>query len=152
MSRTTAWILHLAITAMAATGFWLLWIVFLSSPPEETELEMFAVEHRWQPLLTTIHIVVAPVLVFAVGFIWTEHIWKRIGFKNAQRRNTGIVLVLVFVPLVLGGYCLQVVESETFRSALGWIHAGAGVLFAACYVSHLIGRPPRDGEEAGESG
>ena len=145
MSRATAWTLHLSVVVMAVTGLWLTWIVFLAPPPQESETEMFAVGDPWQPLLNVIHVVVAPVLIFAIGFIWREHVWRRIGFDNAQRRKSGVVLVLLGGPLVLGGYCLQVTDNETLRSIFGWTHAAAGALFATCYLVHLILRPPANG-------
>jgi hypothetical protein len=145
VSKTTAWILHLAVSAMAVTGFWLTWILWFAGPPAETELEMFAVADDWQSWLTAVHIVAGPVLVFAIGFIWHRHVWPRIQFPNARRRRSGVLLLFLFGPLVLGGYALQVVETDAIRDALSWTHAAAGGLFALGYAVHLILRPPPDG-------
>ena len=148
MSRTTAWILHAAVTVMAMTGGWLIWIVYFAADPAETELEMLAVQSPWQPWLVVVHVVAAPVLVFFVGLIWFSHVWGRIKLGLEGRRAGGQVLAWVFVPLVLTGYLFQVVEAETGRRALGWAHAAAGVVFAVTYLVHVR----RGGERASPSG
>ena len=150
MSRTTALILHAAVTAMAMTGGWLIWIVYFAADPAETEFEMLAVQSPWQPWLVTVHVVAAPALVFFVGLIWLSHVWGRIKLGLEGRRAGGQVLAWVFLPMVLAGYLLQVVEAETGRRVLGWAHAAAGVVFVVTYLVHVWrgseqASPPGDG-------
>ena len=141
MSRATAWTLHVAVMVMALTGLWLAWLVLFATPPVGSDAEVFAVASPQQPWLTALHIIAGPVLVFAVGFIWHQHVRPRLAYRGAQRRLSGIWLLVVFAPLVLGGYALQVAEDETVRAALSWTHAAAGALFAVCYAVHLVVRP-----------
>ena len=51
-------------------------------------------------------------------------------------RRTGLVLLGLAAPMVLGGYAVQVVTTTGLRNALGWIHAAVGALFAVLYAFH----------------
>ena len=89
MSRTAAWTLNATVMVMAVTGGFLTWIVFFAPDPVETELEMFAAQDPWQPWLATVHIVIAPLLLFAMGLIWYTHVWGRIKLGYDHRRRVG---------------------------------------------------------------
>lgn len=142
MTRGTATGIHLAMSALTATGLMLLWMVFLASPPEVEDGEVFAVEQTGQALTTEIHILTGPVLIFLVGLVWGSHVWTRIRNGATARRRTGIALTVLFPLLALSGYLLQVSTNEVLRAILGWGHAFFGVLFAGIYVAHLCVRPP----------
>ncbi len=151
MSRTTAWTLHAAVVVMAATGFFLTWIVYFAADPSESELEMFAVQDPWQPWLVAVHVVAAPVLLFITGLIWFTHVWGRVKLGFEDRRTGGLVLAWSLAPMALCGYLLQVFESETARHVLGWIHAAVGIVFAATYLVHVWRSGDRSAPAAGNT-
>ena len=84
----------------------------------------------WLSLWQHAHVLVAPVLVFGFGVVMAGHARTLLAGPVGRGKRSGLGLALVAVPLVLGGYAIQVVMTASTRSMLGWLHAGLGVLFA----------------------
>jgi hypothetical protein len=82
------------------------------------------------------HVLVAPVLVFGFGVVMAGHARTLLEGPVRRGKRTGLGLALVGVPLVMGGYAIQVVMTTGTRAMLGWLHAGLGVLFALAYLAH----------------
>jgi len=95
--------------------------------------------HPWQPQALGAHVLVAPLLVFGLGLIARDHILG--GVRNGGRGGngrSGLITVLLAVPMVASGYLLQVVTSPGARRALALIHLATGLVFAAVFVAHLV--------------
>ena len=90
----------------------------------------------WLSVWQHAHVLVAPVLVFGFGVVMAGHARTLLTGPVGRGKRTGLGLALVGVPLVMGGYAIQVVMTASTRSMLGWLHAGLGVLFALAYVAH----------------
>ena len=90
----------------------------------------------WQPFWQHAHVLTAPVLLFALGVAVRGHVQGMLNRGVRRGRRTGLVLLGLAGPLVLGGYLVQVVSGVGVRNALGWTHAAAGALFAALYAVH----------------
>ncbi len=85
MSRGEAWLQHVANVLVGGTGLVYGWMRYFASPFDE-----FArVNHPWQPDLQGLHVVTAPLLVFASGLIWRDHVWKRVRSGFRPRRRLG---------------------------------------------------------------
>ena len=96
------------------------------------------VNHPWQPLVASLHILAAPLLVFAIGLIARDHIVGRFRDPRARRgRKTGIVAAGLLIPMVASGYVLQAVGSPGWRDATGWLHLGFGLLYLLLVAAHL---------------
>ena len=93
------------------------------------------VNHPLQPLGLKVHLVAAPYLVFAVGRVFMQHIWRqfRSGLKRGRRSGTGTILTRV--PLALSGYLLQTVTAEGWVGWLAMGHLAPGTLFVLGFVS-----------------
>ena len=110
------------------------------------------VNHPLQPLVQHLHVLTAPLLVFAVALVWQRHVAPRLGRRGYPRRTTGLGLALLFVPMAASGYLLQVASDEAMRKAWGWLHLGASLLWLGAFVVHLLspsGKRARRGAEAG---
>lgn len=140
MSRTAAWFVHLSAAVVALTGVVYGWMRYFCDPLDE----LAVVNHPWEPATKAWHIVLAPLLVFAVGLLWRAHIWGRIVSGWRPRRRAGIVLAASFWMLVLSGYLIQVIDSETGRVVSIWTHALLGTLWLLVYVWHQMS--PREAE------
>ena len=77
-------------------------------------------------------------LVFCVGVIWREHVWKRILSRVTAHRRSGLALGALFVPMVLSGYLLQVSVEEGWRDAWRWIHVATSVVWLIFGVVHPL--------------
>jgi hypothetical protein len=95
------------------------------------------VNHPWEPYMLTAHILTAPLLILIIGAILHSHILYKLQTRARIARQSGIVLIFLFLFMVSSGYLLQVITGE-FRKSLVWIHLGTGLLWFIFYVAHLI--------------
>lgn len=114
-----------------------------------------AINHPLQPWVLKAHILVAPVMVFAVGLIAGEHIWRHYRERVKAGRRSGLAAMWVFVPMVLSGYLIQAVTHAGWLQALVWTHLGTGVIYLFGLGAHhrafrqAWARCDRNGEGAG---
>ena len=145
MSRFEAFFLHLSNVLVGGTGLVYAWMIYLAEPADPYAV----VSHPWQPHLQHLHVLAAPLLVFAAGLIWRRHVvacWKQ-GIR--QRHRSGVSLALTLVPMVVSGYLIQTAVEPGWRQAWVWIHLVTAALWVLGYLVHqtlpfwarLAGRP-----------
>jgi len=98
--------------------------------------EWAAVNHPLQPWVLKAHIIVAPILVFAIGLITMEHIWKHYRSAVQRGRRSGLTAMWVIVPMVLSGYLIQSITQESWLTVMVWVHVGTGLLFGLGILLH----------------
>jgi len=133
MTRPQAWTLHLAALVVGTSGLVYGWMRYCAEPVDEFAV----VHHPWQPALQHLHVLSAPLLVFATALVWSEHVWKRVRGGFSRRRPTGLALFALFFPMALSGGWVQVAEGELARTAAILTHALSGTLWCAAYAVHL---------------
>ena len=102
-------------------------------------LDEFAIiNHPLQPWLIKAHIIVAPVLVFALGVIWMNHIWKHIRISMQGARKSGLIIIALIVPMVFSGYLIQAVINPVLLTVLIWIHIGGGLVYLLGLLGHKL--------------
>jgi hypothetical protein len=134
LSRFEALFLHLSTLLVGGTGLVYAWMVFLSRPSDPYAL----VNHPWQPAVQHLHILTAPLLVFASGLIWRRHVWA--GWKRGgrERRRSGVSLALTVVPMVISGYLIQTAVEESWRQAWVIVHLASSTLWLLGYLAHQL--------------
>lgn len=141
MTRSCARLLHIASLLVIGSGaIWayLRYVHDLGPEPEDPVLAMeWSGVHPWEPTLRDLHLIAAPLLVFAVGLIWSGHVAPRL-FRPWARRATGLGLALLFAPMVLSGVLLQVAESEGSRLTWAWVHGISSLVWAVAYLGHQL--------------
>jgi hypothetical protein len=132
MKRLQKWLLMCSSLVTGVTGIVYFWMKRFLVP-----VDPFAVVgHPLEPWLLKAHILAAPVLVFALGLITIDHIWKNYRCLVPAGRRSGIAATWVIAPMVATGYLIQVVTAVGWLSALGWAHLGAGVWYLVSVVAH----------------
>ncbi len=107
--------------------------------------------HPWQPHMLAIHVVAAPILVFALGWIFQNHILAKIAMNgSAKRRFSGVMATLLIAPMVLSGYLMQTFTNETLHRAMEVTHWVSSGLFVLVYVAHLFGKKNGNGSGKNE--
>lgn len=134
MSRFEAWAMFVSGLLVAGTGAVYGWMRYLATSPDPFAV----VNHPWQPHLLHLHVVTAPLLVFAVGLVWREHVWKH--FRNGVRgrRRSGLSMMLTLVPMIVSGYLIQTAVEPAWRTAWVVVHVAASVLWTAGFGAHLL--------------
>lgn len=132
MKRWEAWTNHIGWSLTASSG-----VVygalkyFVTSPDPDSRLS-----HPWQPAFLALHLIAAPVAVFGLGLLLRRHALARIAAGEREGRRTGVWMTRLAVPLAFSGYLLQTLTGDAARRWTGWLHSGAGLLFAAAYAVH----------------
>lgn len=134
MTRFEAWLLHLSIILVGGTGLIYAIVRYLLEPVDPYSV----INHPWQPMVQHLHILVAPLLVFAVGLVWRRHVLTHWRSGLVLRRRSGISLVLTMVPMVVSGYLIQVAVAETWRTVWVVVHCVASGLWLLGYLVHQI--------------
>ena len=134
MTRLEAWFLHLATLLVGGTGLVYAWMRYLARPDDPFAV----VNHPWQPATQHLHVVAAPLLVFAVGLIWKAHAWAGFRLRAASRWASGVGLLATAGPMVASGYLLQTATAPGWRTAWLAIHLVASALWLGGYLVHQI--------------
>lgn len=144
------WLVWTSSLLTALTGLVYFWMEHALQPIDPWAV----VNHPWQPLVLKAHILVAPVLVFAVGLIAGEHVWRHFRQRVRAGRRSGLLAMAVFVPMVVSGYLIQAITHTVWLEVVVWTHVAAGVFYAVGLALHhrvfRNGRrrgPARNGDE-----
>ena len=147
MTPREAWCNHAANVLVGASGVVYGWMLYLVESTDD-----FAIaNHPWQPFVHSLHVATAPLLVFAIGLLWSRHAWGRVrgGFK--VRRKTGLVLVTLAAPMIVSGYAIQVATSESIRQAGIYLHVATSAVWLLAYAVHQVSSRTRDAKATARS-
>jgi hypothetical protein len=125
---------------VGGTGLVYAWMVYLARPADPYAV----VNHPSQPAVQHLHIVVAPLLVFAAGLIWRRHVWGSWRSGVVQRRRSGVSMALALAPMIVSGYLLQTAVESTWRTVWSVLHLATSGLWIAAYLLHQF-FPQRNG-------
>ena len=134
MSRFEAWCLHLSSLLVGGTGLIYAWMIYLVKPADPYSV----VNHPWQPTVQHLHILVAPLLVFAGGMIWRRHAWFHWQGGMERRRRSGVSLIFTLVPMVVSGYLIQTAVEGDWRRIWVVVHLAASGLWLLGYLTHQV--------------
>ncbi|MEH0860803.1 hypothetical protein [Halobacteriovorax sp. DPLXC-1] len=104
-----------------------------------------AIEGEWGPethpltiIFQKVHVLTVPFLIFAVGMIFSNHVWKRIESGYKKSRTSGIFLLVLLVLMSLTGYLIQVVDGQVFREYSAYLHIAVSVIWSVVFSYHHI--------------
>ena len=132
MSRTERCLLDIANLLVVGTGIDYAGMKYMMESADEWAV----VNHPWQPHVQHLHVITAPLLVFAGGLIWKHHVLARLRDNGSDGRLTGLGLAVQFVPMVMSGYLIQISVSEIWRSVWVGIHLVSSALWIVMAVAH----------------
>jgi hypothetical protein len=101
--------------------------------------EWAVIHHPWQPHVQHLHLLTAPLLVFACGLIWRRHVADNLerGERRGRRSVPGLLLALV--PMTLSGYLIQTTAAESWRQAWVGVHLVASAAWILALLGHVVG-------------
>ena len=136
MSRAQVWTFHAGTIFVGGSGLVYGWMRYLAVSEDPYSV----VNHPLQPDVQHLHVLTAPLLVFAAGLLWSSHAMARHAAGVRARRSTGILLAFVLFPMILSGYALQVSVDESWRRAWIWVHAITSVVWIVGALMHPFKR------------
>jgi hypothetical protein len=95
-----------------------------------------AVHHPLQPWILKAHVLAAPFLVFAVGAVYIRHIVRNWRSGRALGRRSGIVTIVVVVPMIVTGYLIQTVTMPGWLLGIAIVHIVTGLVYLATFAVH----------------
>ncbi len=134
--RFELWFLSLATLAAGLTGLLLFYMKEWLEPVDPFS----AVNHPWQPLVLKAHLVAVPLLVFAVGLIFSSHAAERYRSGHRTGRWSGTGLMILFAPLVLSGVGVQILTDEAWQRGAVWLHLATGAGYLLLFLVHRLCR------------
>ncbi len=132
MSRFERWSVWTTSAATIASGAVYLWMKYLMVSDEPYAV----INHPLQPLVLKIHILVSPLLVFALGLIAVKHVAKHLRLESRAGRRSGLLLAGSAAPMVVSGYLIQVLTDEKWLQIATLTHLVSGTLFALGAAAH----------------
>lgn len=134
MTRLQLVWLHLSLALTALTG-----IVFAVMKYFMKSSDEFAVvNHPLQPYMLAAHVVVAPLLLFVLGWTFSNHMLPKYRFGDGRNRITGVASMALILPMTLSAYLLQIATNESLRTAMAAAHWTTSGVFVAAYAVHLF--------------
>ena len=142
MTRWESRFLNLANLLVGGTGLVYAIMRYFMKPAGEWAV----VNHPWQPLLQHLHVLSAPLLVFACGLIWKRHVMGNLRRERRGGATSGPGLLLTFVPMALSGYLIQTTTGESWRQIWIVTHLVSSSVWILAFAGHLAAayRPRRD--------
>jgi hypothetical protein len=135
MTALQRWLLHVSTLLLAASGVAHAIMKYLL----EGDDPYSAVGHPLQPWALSLHVVVAPLAVFAIGLIFRDHVVGGLRNRNGGAgKGSGLWALALLLPLAASGTLIQVVTNEWLRKALVVTHLSTGLLYTATYAAHLV--------------
>jgi hypothetical protein len=126
------WSLHLGALLTGLSGLVYGWMRYFGKVQGE-----FGVEpHPLQALVQHLHVLAAPLLLFALGMMIRGHLYTKLKAGTREGRPAGLGLGFLILPMVAAGYLVQVATAPAWRLTFTWVHGVASLLFLISYVGH----------------
>ncbi len=136
ITRLQAVMLHGSNLLVGGTGilWWFLHHGFENDDPYSV------VSHPLEPTMHELHVLFAPWLLFALGWVLDSHVLPKLRSGISARRRSGILLLAQVVPMAASGYLLQISETPAWQAMWRWTHWVTSALWVLAYVAHLFSR------------
>jgi len=138
LKRFDLLMLQISNVLVIGTGLVYAAMRYLMDPVDEWAV----INHPWQPHLLHLHVLSAPLLVFACGLIWHGHIAGKLNRGEKPGRRSGPGLLFALVPMVASGYLIQTTIDERWRTIWIVVHLIAAAAWIMVFMAHLV-RPLR---------
>ena len=134
MKRWERWSFNGLNVVLAGTGLAYLYMRYLLPADDPFAV----VNHPWQSLMLSLHVVAAPCVILIFGIVLRSHILKKLVSNSQPDRRTGWISLISFSAMALSGYLLQVASSVAWLDALVVIHFGTSIVLVIGYGAHLV--------------
>jgi uncharacterized membrane protein YidH (DUF202 family) len=134
MSRAQLVWLHVSIALTTITGAVFAFMKYAMKSADEFSV----VNHPMQPHMLAAHVVISPLLLFILGWTFSNHMLPKYRFGNGLNRKSGTASMALIVPMALSAYLLQVSTNESIREAMSIAHWMTSALFVVAYGVHLV--------------
>lgn len=137
MTRFERTAVRVSSILVGATGLVYGWMKYLMTSSDPFSV----IHHPLQPLILKLHILTAPLLVFALGTVAVRHVWAHFRSGTRRKRRSGVAVAAGVVPMVASGYLIQAVTGAGLLLSMVIAHVGTGLVYLAGLAAHeWVGR------------
>lgn len=134
MSPATRMLAWTGTAAVTVTGVAYAVMAYCLPPADAMDV----VNHPWQPTALYLHLLAAPLCVFAFGVLWQDHVLPKLRQRSRSRRRSGLLVLACAVPMAVSGYLLQVSVDESWRASWVWVHVATSVAWLVLLAVHVL--------------
>ncbi len=97
------------------------------------------VSSPWQSWMIKIHVVLAPVFIFWVGWISITHTMNRLKRKIKRGKKTGLINVGLLSVSIMTGYFIQVITHEIGLKVVSNLHIYISIIcFLMVFIHQVV--------------
>lgn len=133
MQKSEKLFLYLSHTLTTLSGWIFAWMIYFVPPVNPWDV----INHPWQKNLQSIHILVVPLLLFSIGWIWKQHVLMKIRSNNKTGWVSGWLLLISLFPMIVSGYCIQISMDAWWRQFYHIIHMVSSGIWTVAFFIHL---------------
>lgn len=133
LKKTEKYFFLISFVVLAITG--LCYLYFRDLAPKSSD-PFSVVSSPWQSWMIKLHVIVAPLFVFMVGWVVAQHAWPRYRQRRKRGKKSGISNMLLLVIAVATGYLLQIFTDDICLRWTSWIHIGVSALCLLVLLIH----------------
>ena len=134
MNAFERWSIRLTSLVLAASGLGFMWAKYLVVNDDPFAI----INHPLQMWFLKIHVVAAPLFMFAFGAIAVRHVWNHVRGRERQARKSGYVTLWSVAPAIATGYVIQIATAVWLVRWLEISHEAAGVALIVGLALHLV--------------
>ena len=134
MSTFEKWSIWVSSVLVTLSGVVYLGMKYLLPEPVGFSI----IRHPLQPLVLKLHIITAPLLLFALGAVAVRHIWRHLVSVTREGKLSGWSAALTIIPMVFTGYLIQVFSSEAWLRGLAIAHIVTGLIYGGGLLLHQV--------------
>ncbi|MCO5061535.1 MAG: hypothetical protein M9963_05970 [Kiritimatiellae bacterium] len=97
-----------------------------------------SLSHPWVQPALFLHVLFAPMLVFAIGHLFYHHGVAMLSAGMAEGRRSGAALLALALPMIFSGYLFQLVMNEGWRTVWLTVHISSAILWIASVSVHIV--------------
>ena len=128
------WLSHISTLLVMLSGLAYFWMKYAMTTDDPFSI----INHPWQPAMLSLHVLVAPVLVFVVGLMIQSHIQKKLRSGTSSNRGSGLLSMATLPVMIASGYMLQVVTAPLLASITLGMHLVSSSVFVVTYATHQV--------------
>jgi hypothetical protein len=136
--------LHVCVVLTALTGIVFAVMKYLMKPADDFSV----INYPLQPHMLSAHVIVAPFVLFGFGWVFGNHVWPKLIYREQRKRASGIWSLAAIAPMTLSGYLLQISTADATRHGMAVVHWISSAFFVAAYAVHWINRAGREGDRS----
>jgi hypothetical protein len=124
-------VFHLIVALSGVVYFCMKYLMVTDDP-------FAVVNHPWESMMLSLHVIAAPFFVAFFGMLFRSHSLRKILSPNPDNRRTGWTSLISFSAMAISGYFIQVAATPTLVSVSIWTHVLTSTVFLIGYTVHLV--------------